>query len=72
MDLVQRPAGDYGPCQPDAHHLVDQSGEAPLAGVCDTNHTRVAEIRKERLPAGDPQGGLHPSPAGGRPALPRF
>ncbi|MCX4679415.1 acetamidase/formamidase family protein [Streptomyces sp. NBC_01433] len=59
LDLVQWLARDYGLSELDAYQLISQAGEAPLANVCDTNYTCVAKIRKEWLPAGEPNRGLH-------------
>ncbi|MEE1736492.1 acetamidase/formamidase family protein [Streptomyces sp. BE147] len=59
LDLVRWLARDYGFSELDAYQLVGQAGEAPLANVCDTNYTCVAKIRKEWLPAGEPNRGLH-------------
>ncbi|MFI8437226.1 acetamidase/formamidase family protein [Streptomyces sp. NPDC079020] len=59
LDLVRWLARDYGLSELDAYQLVSQAGEAPLANVCDTNYTCVAKIRKEWLPAGEPNRGLH-------------
>ncbi|MFI8813062.1 MULTISPECIES: acetamidase/formamidase family protein [unclassified Streptomyces] len=59
LDLVQWLSRDYGLSELDAYQLISQAGEAPLANVCDTNYTCVAKIRKEWLPAGEPNRGLH-------------
>jgi hypothetical protein len=48
---VRRLARDYGISELDAYQFATQPAESPLANVCDTNHTCVARLRKEWLPA---------------------
>lgn len=50
LDLVEWIAADRGLSRLDAHQLVTQAVEAPLANVCDVDHTSVAKIAKQWLP----------------------
>ncbi|GAA3292128.1 hypothetical protein GCM10020295_10620 [Streptomyces cinereospinus] len=53
LDLVRRLVRDYGFSELDACQFTTRAVESPSANVCDTNHTCVAELRKEWLPARD-------------------
>ena len=58
-DLVGWVAAEHGLDLLDAYQLVSQTGEAPVANVCDPNYTFVAKIDKRYLPATPTYGGVH-------------
>ena len=55
-DLVHWLTEDFGPELMDAYQLVTPAVLAPLAHVCDTNYTSVANFPK-RCPRGQAMGG---------------
>src|ERR1700727_37360 len=50
LDMVQWVAASMGLSMLDAYQFVTQAVEAPLANVCDTNYTSVAQLAKRYLP----------------------
>lgn len=58
FDLVHWLVRDYGSASW-AYQFATQTVESPLANVCDTNHTCVAELRKKWLPACETHRGIH-------------
>ncbi|MFB0614990.1 acetamidase/formamidase family protein [Streptomyces sp. AGS-58] len=59
LDLVRWLVRDYGFSELDAYQFATQTVESPLANVCDTNHTCVAKLRKQWLPARETYRGVH-------------
>ncbi len=51
-DLVSWVAAEHGLDPLDAYQLISQTGEAPVANVCDPNYTFVAKLDKRYLPGG--------------------
>ncbi|WP_428950331.1 hypothetical protein [Streptomyces sp. cg35] len=71
LDLVRWLVRDYGVSELDAHRFATRTVGSPLANVCDTDDTCVAELREERPPARETHRGLHARPRESTATLPR-